>query len=362
MTPLYRILEYNTTFENFKSRERDKCHFICVPNKHGGAGLANVQGEPDGAAIYGIYQWILQLVSRQSRPRQGWLTADGKEDGRRYCAPELARLFRRPLGEVERCLQVCSSPEVGWMQLVEGVAERIPAGYQADADEIDDGCATDARRVDDGCAADARRVDDGCAPDAERMRERMLKEGKNERNSLSKHSETADEPKIPDGCAPDARRVDDGCAPDAEPILHAEAKRLFGALSLECFETELRETQWPNDVEHWLHEALPMKRADFELLHWFYHLPAEHEAFTMTFRRQSFGALIQNLGREVEKIRSVRKRLGLNGLNGSEATQPGWTEKKRAAFEKLFPGSDPGPFHLLDRELREKIEATAETT
>jgi hypothetical protein len=247
------------------------------------------------------------------------------------------------VSEIERCLQVCSSPEVGWMELSEGDAPQIAAGYAPDAERIPVGYPSDERRMPDG----------------------MLNEGKNERNSLSKQSETPDEPEIVNGCAPDAQRMRVGCASDAvndEPILHAEAKRLFGAISLECFGTELHDTQWPNDVEHWLHEALPMKRADFELLHWFYHLPADHEAFTMTFRRQSFGALIQNLAREIEKIRSVRKKLGLNGLHGGSQVAPeGWTEKKRAAFERLFPGSDPGPFHLLDRELREKIEATAAT-
>jgi hypothetical protein len=93
--PLYQIANYNRIYENFRSRNVDRCMFVYVPNNLGDAALANVLGEPDGAAILGIWELILKLCSGQPKPRHGCLTADGKL-GRRYCAGELARLFRRP--------------------------------------------------------------------------------------------------------------------------------------------------------------------------------------------------------------------------------------------------------------------------
>jgi hypothetical protein len=121
--PLYQIVDYDEHFENNKSRVRNQCSFVCVPNKHGGTGLSNLLSEPDNLFIYGFWMLLLQLCSRQRSPRLGYVTADGKENGRRLGAAELARTFRVSAAQVRRCLQVLVSPEVGFMRLVDGKAE-----------------------------------------------------------------------------------------------------------------------------------------------------------------------------------------------------------------------------------------------
>jgi hypothetical protein len=121
--PLYQIVDYDEHFENNKSRVRDQCSFVCVPNKHGGTGLSNLLAEPDNLSIYGLWMLLLQLCSRQRRPRLGYLTADGKKDGRRLGAAELARTFRVSAAQIRRGLQVLVSPEVGFMRLVDGEPE-----------------------------------------------------------------------------------------------------------------------------------------------------------------------------------------------------------------------------------------------
>jgi hypothetical protein len=121
--PLYQIVDYDEHFENNKSRVRDLCSFVCVPNKHGGTGLSNLLSEPDNLSIYGLWMLILQLCSRQRRPRLGYLTADGKKDGRRLGAAELARTFRTSAAQVRRGFQVLVSPEVSFMRLVDGEPE-----------------------------------------------------------------------------------------------------------------------------------------------------------------------------------------------------------------------------------------------
>lgn len=174
-----------------------------------------------------------------------------------------------------------------------------------------------------------------------------------ERISLSKgDTEVNSQPSEPDTTV---LRRDTTASGDL--IQRAEAKRLFGELSARVFGKELRENQWSSLMEHQLNEFLPMKRKDWELIAWFYGLPEDHEIFTITFRRQSIEALIENLSREVQKIRTARKRLGLNELNKKPAAATDeWTRERSAAFEKLFPGCDPGPFYLLDREMRERID------
>lgn len=121
--PLYQIVDYDENFENNKSRLRDRCSFVCVPNKHGGTGLSNLLSEPDNLSIYGFWMLLLQLCSRQRKPRLGYVTADGKIDGRRLGAAELARTFRASRAQVCRYLQVLESPEVGFLQLVDGEPE-----------------------------------------------------------------------------------------------------------------------------------------------------------------------------------------------------------------------------------------------
>lgn len=126
--PTYQIKNWNTHFENFKSRERDECSFVCVPNKQHGFGLMTILSEPDGLAIYGAWNLFLGLCSRQRRPREGWLTKDGRPDGKPLTPADLSKLFRRPTSEVQRALDFISSEEVGWIEGYDSIRE-VPAEY-----------------------------------------------------------------------------------------------------------------------------------------------------------------------------------------------------------------------------------------
>ena len=92
---------------------------------------------------------------------------------------------------------------------------------------------------------------------------------------------------------------------DRNAIRDAEAQRLLTMLGWEAFGEPIRE--WPDEMNEWLARALPMKREDLELVSWFYLLPTSHKIFSVTRRRQSMAALIQNLTYEVQKIRSALK-------------------------------------------------------
>lgn len=111
----YRIAGWSTRFENNKSRERDRCSFVCLPNKQDGLGLAHILSEPDGAALFGIWTLVVQACSRHGRPRNGWLTEDGTEDGTPFAVEDLAMRWRRPQAEICRMLEVMSRPKVGWL-------------------------------------------------------------------------------------------------------------------------------------------------------------------------------------------------------------------------------------------------------
>jgi Helix-turn-helix domain len=145
-------------------------------------------------------------------------------------------------------------------------------------------------------------------------------------------------------------------------IQYAEATCLFGKLSEDVFGTKLGEI-WPQDTAKWLRKALPLKREDWNVIDWLYRLPDDHEVFKMTFRRQSMIALLENLEREIQKARLMRKRmkrLDDSVTDRSDGQEAGWTDKRRRALEALFPGAAyPGPFELLDRDLRTMIDEKA---
>lgn len=126
---IYQVKDWQKHFENSKSREREKCGFVCVPNKQHGMGFAKIMIQKDGAAIYGIWICILGALSQQANPRNGWLTDDGKQDGRVWTAEDLALKFRRPVNEVSRALEVTSSEDVGWIVPVQcpPATRRVPA-------------------------------------------------------------------------------------------------------------------------------------------------------------------------------------------------------------------------------------------
>jgi hypothetical protein len=128
----YQIKDWDSYFENDRSRNYDRCGFVCVPNKQHGMGFSRVMAEPDGAAIYGIFAMIIGACSQQKRPRNGWLTDNGLPPhvaltarsrstnsqppiGQPWDASDLAIKFRRPVTEINRAIEVLSNPKIGWI-------------------------------------------------------------------------------------------------------------------------------------------------------------------------------------------------------------------------------------------------------
>jgi hypothetical protein len=111
----YQIKDWESHFENDRSKGRDRCSFVCIPNKQHGMGFSRIVAEKDGAMVYGIWHMIVGACSQQKRPRGGWLTDDGSPTGTSWTAEDLAVKFRRPVAEIRRGLEVLCSPKVGWL-------------------------------------------------------------------------------------------------------------------------------------------------------------------------------------------------------------------------------------------------------
>jgi hypothetical protein len=128
---VYQVQDWDKLFENNKSRERDNCHFVCVPNKQDGMGLTRVLACKNGAAIYGIWHLILGACSRQRRPRAGWMTDDGHQTGTPWALADLALRWRRQEQEIVEALELLTSPNIQWIKAFDvpanGTADEVPA-------------------------------------------------------------------------------------------------------------------------------------------------------------------------------------------------------------------------------------------
>jgi hypothetical protein len=140
----YRIPNWDDDFENNKSRPRENCRYVLLPNKQDGMGLTRILALKDGAAIYGIWCLIVGMVSRQRTPRAGWLTETGHPSGTPLAPDDLALRWRRPVAEVRRALEILSSNQVGWLQ--------VPGGCPDGAEQVPDQCregASEEKRIEE---------------------------------------------------------------------------------------------------------------------------------------------------------------------------------------------------------------------
>jgi hypothetical protein len=157
---VYQVLNWDENFENYKSREVDDCSFVCVPNKQHGMGLTRILAEPDGAAIYGVWNLILGACSRQRRPRDGWLTHDGTAEGTAWTVDDLALRWRRTREEVTRDLEFLCSDAVGWMvrheRDLETSTPAVPGEYPSSTVKGRERKGMEEKGMEDGCSAAAR--------------------------------------------------------------------------------------------------------------------------------------------------------------------------------------------------------------
>jgi hypothetical protein len=89
---------------------------------------------------------------------------------------------------------------------------------------------------------------------------------------------------------------------------------------------------------------MPIKRADLDLIDWFYRLPDNHEIFNVTHKRQSIAAVIENLASETQKIRSARREIGQNGAPSVREAKP----MRSSSFES---DAVPERWHAIVKEL-----------
>lgn len=125
----YRIKDWDKHYENAKSRTIEHKAWCPVPNKQDGLGYRRMLSERDGAALYGAFVAVILMASKQSLPREGYLTDTGRIDGIPHTPEALSLKTGIPSEIIEKMLALCCSQAVGWIEVMEA---SIPEGYCED--------------------------------------------------------------------------------------------------------------------------------------------------------------------------------------------------------------------------------------
>ena len=145
---IYQIKDWQEHFESAKSKTFQRCTHAYIPNKQDGDGYLFILSQPDGAAIYGCWQMLVMACSLQvadtTSPRQGYCTDTGRADGEPWTAAYLAMRWRRTEQEVQRMLDITSSPPVNW---VSKDTASIPQGYSKDTKRSSDKAKAKAKAL-----------------------------------------------------------------------------------------------------------------------------------------------------------------------------------------------------------------------
>lgn len=109
MMALYRVKDWNTHFENHKSRALVKLDWVPMPNKMDGDGYTELVDHPDGASHFGIW-CALVMVASKCQPR-GTLARSG---GGAHDCVSLARVTRLPSDAIASA--IARFVKIGWLE------------------------------------------------------------------------------------------------------------------------------------------------------------------------------------------------------------------------------------------------------
>ena len=118
MPKRYQIIDWLQTFENNRSRQIEKCNFVCLPNKQG-LGLSMLLAEPNGHAMFGVFVLIVEKCSQHRATRDGWLTVDGRENSRAWTAQDVAVIARCGRDLAQQTLETLCSEGIAWMRALD---------------------------------------------------------------------------------------------------------------------------------------------------------------------------------------------------------------------------------------------------
>jgi uncharacterized phage protein (TIGR02220 family) len=110
MTPTYRIANWAALYENNRTRELKSLTWVPFPNSHDGDGYTALMSQKNAEQLLGAFVVIVQVASKCD-PRGTLLRGPAMP----HTAASIARITRFSERTIQRCLDVCCDPEIGWI-------------------------------------------------------------------------------------------------------------------------------------------------------------------------------------------------------------------------------------------------------
>jgi hypothetical protein len=118
---LYRIKSWDTHYENNRTRDIVDLKWIPIPIKLSGDGYTYLVDRADGPAVFGAFIATAELAGTCS-PRGTLIRSNGQP----HTAESISRITRMPKSLVTKMLEICTSEEVQWLEMIitqEGAAK-----------------------------------------------------------------------------------------------------------------------------------------------------------------------------------------------------------------------------------------------
>ena len=149
--PTYQVRDWDTHFEGAKSRTYKNKTSVQMPTKHG-LGYRGMVNQKDGAALFGAWCSMCQILSSHPPPREGYCTHDGTSHGRPLKPSDLELLTDIPAKHFANMFTAASLQDVDWVRVtsprIPQAIDLVPKGTilplhsDSDLDSDSDSCAS----------------------------------------------------------------------------------------------------------------------------------------------------------------------------------------------------------------------------
>lgn len=135
---MYQIKDWDEYYENAGSRKIEHCSWCPIPNKQDGLGYALLIQGRSGPSFYAAFVATVLVCSKHTLPRNGWITDNGKENGRPLTAYDLHLKTKLPEKTIEEMLKRASKPDIGWIDLKSpSIDSEVVAPYKPDTNKTE---------------------------------------------------------------------------------------------------------------------------------------------------------------------------------------------------------------------------------
>lgn len=111
---LYRIKNWESIYENNRSRTVKDLAWVAIPNRHDGEGYSSIMAHSRSAEIFAAWILMLQVASR-CQPRGSLM----RDHGRPHTPQSMALKTRAKPEWFVLALELLTSEEIGWIEAVE---------------------------------------------------------------------------------------------------------------------------------------------------------------------------------------------------------------------------------------------------